>query len=245
MTTVFGEVAALYDDIRPGYPGALLDTIVACHGGVPASVVDLGAGTGKATELLLRLGAPITCVEPDPRMATVLAARFPQVRVETTAFECWTPPPGGVDLLACATAWHWMDPQTRARSARDALAPGGTVAIFHNRFEYADPAARQAIDDVYRAVEGRSAPGRPVRFAHDDLVSSGLFDDVRAAEWHRYPEFTTAQYLQLTQTFAPFRQHPEPRREAILSGLSVALDGLGGRITMDIRTALAIGRRPR
>ncbi|BFU42461.1 class I SAM-dependent methyltransferase [Krasilnikovia sp. MM14-A1004] len=246
MSTVFGEVAALYDDIRPGYPGELLDAVLAYHGGAPSAVVDIGAGTGQGTAHLLRLGAPVTCVEPDARMAAVLAAKFPQVRVAAVAFEDWTPPPGGVDLLACASAWHWMDPPTRARRAHDALAPGGTLAVFHNRFEYADPASREALDEVFRAVDGPEVePRRPPRFAYDDIVASGLFEDVRAVEWHRYPEVTTQGYLRLTQTFAPFRRRPEPEQRAVLAGLAAAIDGLGGRITMDIRTVLAIGHRPR
>ncbi|GAB1694333.1 class I SAM-dependent methyltransferase [Krasilnikovia sp. M28-CT-15] len=246
MSTVFGEVATLYDDIRPGYPGELLDAIVAYHGGAPTGVAEIGAGTGQGTELLLRLGVPITCVEPDTRMSAVLAAKFPLVRVETVGFEGWTAPPGGTELLACASAWHWMDPPTRARRAHDALAPGGTLAIFHNRFEYADPAAEHAIDEAFRTVDGvAAAPRRPARFAYDDLVASGLFADVRDVQWHRYPELTTERYLRLTQTFAPFRQRPQRERQAILAGLAAAIDGLGGRITMDIRTVLAIGHRPR
>ncbi|RZU50124.1 methyltransferase family protein [Krasilnikovia cinnamomea] len=246
MSTLFGEVAALYDDIRPGYPGELLDTVRAYHGGTPHAVVDIGAGTGQGTELLLRLGAPVTCVEPDTRMAAVLAAKFPQVQVEAVRFEDWAPPPGGADMLACASAWHWMDPPTRARRAHDALAPGGTLAVFHNRFEYAAPAASHAIDEVYQAVDGPEAvPRRSAGFAYDDIVGSGLFADARAVEWHRYPELTTQGYLRLTETFAPFRQRPERERQTILAGLAAAIDGLGGRITMDIRTVLAIGHRPR
>src|SRR5689334_15628389 len=109
MTRVFGEVATLYDDVRPGYPAETLDAIEAYHGGVPASVADLGAGTGKNTELLLSWGAPVLAVEPDPRMAEILARKFPAVEVVNAAFEQWSPPPGGVELIGCATAWHWMD----------------------------------------------------------------------------------------------------------------------------------------
>ena len=68
MTGIFGAVASMYDDVRPGYPAEVLDAIVDFQGG-PTSVAELGAGTGKGTELLVRLGMPVTCVEPDPRMA--------------------------------------------------------------------------------------------------------------------------------------------------------------------------------
>ena len=59
----------------------LADAIVAYHGGAPASVAEIGAGTGKGTEVLAALGAPMTCIEPDPRMAAVLSTKHPQAQV--------------------------------------------------------------------------------------------------------------------------------------------------------------------
>jgi predicted RNA methylase len=87
MTLLFGAVASMYDDVRPGYPPAILTAITDYHGGIPAAVAELGAGTGKGTELLVRLGAPVTAIEPDARMAAVLQAKFPEVRVANVPFE--------------------------------------------------------------------------------------------------------------------------------------------------------------
>ncbi|MFJ8202708.1 methyltransferase domain-containing protein [Micromonospora chalcea] len=103
---LFGTVADLYERARPGYPPEIAESILAYHGGTPASVVEVGAGTGKGTEVLARLGAPLTCLEPDARMAARLAERFPDARIEATTFERWSPPAGGVDVLACAMAWR-------------------------------------------------------------------------------------------------------------------------------------------
>src|SRR5215211_6171756 len=99
MTRVFGEVAALYDEIRPEYPAELVTSLIEYGGGEFRSVVDVGAGTGKATAALLELGAHVTCVEPDPRMAAVLGSKFPQATVVNATFEEWVPPAGGVDLV--------------------------------------------------------------------------------------------------------------------------------------------------
>jgi Dihydroorotate dehydrogenase len=101
MSQLFGEVAGSYDVARPGYPSEIVEAIRGYHGGVPARLVEVGAGTGRATGMLLGLGAPMTCVEPDARMAELLAARFPGVEVVVAPFEEWTPPPGGVPALAC------------------------------------------------------------------------------------------------------------------------------------------------
>ena len=107
---VFGHVAVLYERERPAYPAGVADAIVAYHGSGPASVAEIGAGTGKGTEVLAAIGAPLICIEPDPRMAGLLKDKVPRAEVYTGTFEQWTPPPGGVDVLGCAMAWHWLDP---------------------------------------------------------------------------------------------------------------------------------------
>lgn len=243
MTRVFGEVAALYDDVRPGYPDGLLETLTAYHGGVPASVADLGAGTGKATELLLRLGVPVIAVEPDPRMAAILAGKFPAVEVVPAAFEDWSPPPGGVGLISCATAWHWLDPETRNQRVHAALQPRGTLAIFHNRYGYAEPAQQRAIDGVMQAIDpAQTVDDRPVDWACEDIASSGLFADTEVHEWHRHPVFSKEQYLQLVRTFSTYRKHSPEEQRRTETDLSAAIDGWGGNLRMDVHTVLSLGR---
>ena len=243
MTLHFGAVAALYDDVRPGYPAALLTAIADYHGAVPAAVAELGAGTGKGTELLVRLDAAITAIEPDPRMAEVLRAKFPQVQVVNLRFEEWTPPAGGVDLIGCGLAWHWLDPATRNRRALDALAPGGTLAVFAHRYDFADPAAGRRVFDVIRA----SDPTDTARSDHwilDDVTGSGLFAEVREQVFRSAVEFSTERYLQLTRTFGPFRRQSPANRQQYLRALRETIDELGGSVVLDLHTSLVLARRP-
>ncbi len=52
----FGSVAELYDRARPSYPEALVDDVIAFAGVMPPTrLLEVGAGTGKATRL--RAGA--------------------------------------------------------------------------------------------------------------------------------------------------------------------------------------------
>jgi trans-aconitate methyltransferase len=237
MTGIFGEVASMYDDVRPGYPAAVLDAIVDFQGG-PASFAELGAGTGKGTELLVRLGVPVTCVEPDPRMAAVLAGKFPQVEVVNSTFEEWVPPPGGVDVIACALAWHWLDPATRNQRTRTALAPGGALAVFAHTYGYADPGVSAAIEKVLQSVDP-TVQGRAEHWVRDDVLAGGAYGRVEERVWHTYPEFSKERYLRLMQTFSPFRRHSAEDQRATLAGLDAALPG---SITLDLRTTLVLAR---
>ena len=57
---VFGEVAELYDSVRPSYPDALVDDVLAFAGAGPGDpALEVGAGTGKATRAVRRTRAAI------------------------------------------------------------------------------------------------------------------------------------------------------------------------------------------
>ena len=65
----FGTAAAAYAEHRPGYAEAAIRWALEPVGTRKAlRVLDLAAGTGKLTAALVRLGAEVTAVEPDPAM---------------------------------------------------------------------------------------------------------------------------------------------------------------------------------
>lgn len=231
----------MYDEVRPGYPEAVRAAIREYCGGPPAEVVELGASTGKATGLLLGLGAPLTAIEPDARMAALPSAKFPAAEVANLSFEDWTAPAGGGGLIACATAWHWMDPETRHARARAALRPYGTLAIFYHRYNYADPAQSAAIDELLGRIDP-SVPDKDEHWVLDDLTAAGVWSHVEERRFHEAPVFGKERYLALMQTFSPFRRHSPELRRRTLDGLSELLDDFGGAVTLDLRTALVLAR---
>jgi trans-aconitate methyltransferase len=240
VTNVFGEVAQLYEDARPGYPPEVAGAIAAYAGPV-AHAVELGAGTGKFTEVLARLGAPLTCVEPDARMAAVLAAKFPQASVVVSTFEAWTPPPGGVPLLACALAWHWLeptDPQRRNARAHGALSPGGTLAVYTNKYNL-----RDAHYEVLNRILG-GLDEKPASWLLDEIVASGLWTDIHAQAFTRVIHLSTEQYLALHQTYSPFLMRPAGERERLLALMREAFDALGGAVPLELLGTLVLARRP-
>lgn len=241
---VFGTVADLYETVRPGYPSELTDAILAYHGGVPASVVEIGAGTGKGTEVLAAIGAPLTCIEPDPRMAAVLSARYPHARVHVGTFEQWSPPPGGAGVLACAMAWHWLDEATRNTHARDALAPGGTLALFGHRYDYADVRQAAAIRSTLAKLDS-TATERPADWMYHDVLAGGEFTNVDIARFQRHLPLTRDRYLALVRTFGPFLTRPPELQRRGLEALGRLVDDFGGTVVLDLRTILTLGtRRP-
>lgn len=250
---VYGEVADGYDEVRPGYPDALAAAVLTYAGALPGRAVEVGAGTGKATELFARRGVPVHRLEPDRRMAGVLGERmvtYPGVVVEIRRFEDWRPPGGGVDLLYSAQAWHWVDPESRWPRARAALAPGGVVAIFGHSYDLVDPAIEAAVWELQAQLQTASSTmARPGPVDPEscwftvELAGSGLFTDLRTEVFHPIVAYPTAGYLALVRTFSAYRTLPPARRRQMDDALTRIVDEHGGTVAIDLTTILALGRR--
>jgi SAM-dependent methyltransferase len=125
----FGTAARLYDAVRPTYPA---DAIAWALGDSPLRVLDLGAGTGRLTGVLLAAGHEVVSVEPDAQMLEVLAAQYPSAIAMVGTAERIPLPEGAVDAIVCGQAYHWFDRETALPEAARVLVPGGTFAPIWN-----------------------------------------------------------------------------------------------------------------
>ncbi len=239
MSTRFGEIADLYDDVRPSLPIELADTALA-YAGTPSVAAEIGAGTGKATALFVGRGFPITCIEPDPRMAAMLRRRQPDVAIEMVPFEEWPPPPGGVSLLYAAQCWHWLTPVVRARRAEAALAPGGTLVVIGLWTAYADPALSTAMQPLL-GTDRRSVP--MAEWAVAELREATTLTDIRAHRGERTEPCTGDRFIALHQTAGWFRGLTVQEQESTLTRLREITREYAGRLDLVLHTTLILARR--
>jgi ubiquinone/menaquinone biosynthesis C-methylase UbiE len=132
----FSAGADAYDRGRPSYPAAAVDHVVAELGiGPGRRVLDLGAGTGKFTELLVATGADVVAVEPVAEMRAKLAA-LPGVEALEGTGEAIPLADASVDAVTVAQAFHWFDPAAAlAEIARVLRSDGGLALIWNARDE--------------------------------------------------------------------------------------------------------------
>jgi SAM-dependent methyltransferase len=127
--TAFGAAAAEYDRFRPAPPAQAVEWLLPERG---RSSLDLGAGTGALTRLLLERVADVVAVEPDPRMRAVLAARCPRARVVGGTAENIPLADGTVDAVLVSAAWHLMDPGYAVPEVIRVLRADGWFGIVSN-----------------------------------------------------------------------------------------------------------------
>lgn len=92
----------------------------------------MGAGTGKFTESLLDCGLAVHAVDPNAQMLEQAMARLlahPDFYPHLGSGEATGLPDASVDLVTCATAFHWLDADAFARECRRILRPGGKVLL--------------------------------------------------------------------------------------------------------------------
>jgi ubiquinone/menaquinone biosynthesis C-methylase UbiE len=96
-------------------------------------VLDLAAGTGKFTALLVPTGADVVAVEPVKEMADELRAAVPGVEVLEGTAESIPLPGASVDAVTAAQAFHWFDAPVALVEIARVLRPGGGLAMVWNR----------------------------------------------------------------------------------------------------------------
>ena len=254
---VFGEAVDAYEAARPGYPDELVQDVLDHAQLDGAPVLEVGAGTGKASLGFARRGLALTCLEPDARMAEVLVrncARYPRTEVVVSGFEQWPLPAERFGLLFSAQAWHWVDPASRWSLGFDALRPGGTVALFWNQFSVDDVNQRSALAEAHsRHGASEFAPatlGRPRPASSDpaddwpasDLLADDRYRDVRTRAYTTTHGFTTDRYVNLLASISNYRMLEDARREALLADVAETLAGFGGSFELTAETHLYLAR---
>lgn len=188
-----------YDRWRPSYPAAAVDWLAPA---APATVGELGAGTGRLTSLLLSRDLTVEAVEPDPRMRAVLARNNPTARCHASDSTAIPVADGSLDAVLVADAWHWFDPRATMEEVRRVLKPGGWLGLVWNiaaaplepwEFELAGP-------DMYDRATKSNPDGIKERLpiAVDDELEFAQFDWA----WDLTPEHRAANLATTSMAIA-------------------------------------------
>jgi SAM-dependent methyltransferase len=131
--TGFQQGADAYELARPSYPAEAVSFIVGHAGlGPDRRVLDLAAGTGKLTRLLVPSGAEVVAVEPVHAMRSVLREAEPDLEVLDGTAEAIPLGDASVDAVSVAQAFHWFDPHAALAEIRRVLRPGGVLVLVWN-----------------------------------------------------------------------------------------------------------------
>jgi SAM-dependent methyltransferase len=255
---VFGEVADLYDRVRPSYPDALVDDVIELSGvAVSGRALEVGAGTGKATEMFARRGVAVHAIEPSGEMAAFArrrCAEFDDVTFEECDFEDWHGPEHEFALVFSAQAWHWVAPELRCARARAALRDGGLLSVFWNRPDWDRCELRDELRDTYSRTApdfgpdpGPMHPGSeiaPDRWEdwHAEIAEAAGLEEPGVRFYESTGEYGPERYVELIGTSQDHILLPDAERDALYAAVADVIDRHGGTLTLPIVTKLCLAR---
>ena len=254
LRSTFDGVAERYDAVRPGYPAAVVEDLVALTGVTSGSrVLEIGCGTGQLTVELARRGLDVTAVELGPSLARLARrnlASFPNAKVVVGAFEDHAVDEP-VDAVISALSFHWIPPEVRVTRCAAALRPGGALAVVEvSHVAGGTDAFFVEVQDCHLRFDPDTPPGLRLPAAHAvplaylELDQSPLFGMVerRRHEWE--VTYSAATYCELLGTYSPNLALPDDLRDGLLDCIATLIDErFGGTITKRYLAEVVITRR--
>jgi len=252
---VFDEVAALYDEVRPGYPPAIIEAAIA-RAALPSGgrILEIGCGTGQITVPFAARGFSILALEPGAEMAA-LAARncrdYPQVQILTSSFEAWPADGHAFDLVLSAMAFHWIAPDAGCAKAASVLKPGGAIALVWHLDASQDTAFWQAAEPIYEAYFHPSEKSHTTVMSLGERAAAyaeamrrcGAFEPVQEVRQPWEATYRNGDYLKLLHTFSDHRTLPEPDKSCFFRAIAEVMERFDGVVHRRYETLLLLARR--
>ena len=206
----FDGVADAYRRARPSYPAGAVAWVLESAPG--RRVVDLAAGTGKLTEVLVAAGAEVVAVEPLDGMRAGLALTVPGVPALAGTAERIPLPDASADAVFVAQAFHWFDgPRALAEIAR-VLVPGGVIGLLWNLRD-----ERVAwVAELTRALDGAGDVLSNARELGDGWVDNPHFGGVERREFPNPESFDRARLVEWALSTSSVATLAPAEREAAL-----------------------------
>jgi ubiquinone/menaquinone biosynthesis C-methylase UbiE len=251
---VFNEVAALYDEVRPGYPPAIVDAAVALAG-LPSGgrILEIGCGTGQITVPFAMRGYAILALEPGNALAALAARKcraYPQVEVLESTFEAWPADGQAFDMVLSAQAFHWIAPDGGCAKAASVLRSGGAIALIWHLDVSQDTPFWQATQPIYDAyfhppeIDTRVLTLAERAGVYAEAVRAcGAFGPVQEVRHAWEATYGGSDYLKLLETYSDHRTLPEPDKTLFFRALAGVIERFGGVVPRRYETLLLLARR--
>jgi SAM-dependent methyltransferase len=218
----FARGAEAYEQGRPTYPPKAVARLAReLHLGPGRVVLDLAAGTGKLTALLVGTGAEVLAVEPVAEMRAALEQALPGVPAMPGTAEAIPLGTGSVDAVTAGQAFHWFRGEEALAEIHRVLRPGGGLGLLWNVRDAGVPWVAR-LSELMEPHRG-DAPGYRSGAWQEAFAGTVLFGELRRLEvrhvHHLAPEAVVARVASVSFVAAL----PEGERERLLAEVAELL----------------------
>lgn len=237
QATSFGAATGDYHQGRPGYPADAVEWMLPAS---PGRVLDLGAGTGKLTALVVGLASEVVAVDPDAAMLEALTGSVPGVSTAVGQAEQIPLPDASVDAVVMGQAWHWVDPDTASAEIARVLRPGGVLGLIWNIRDSREPWVARLGEAMRGSAAEALIEGEGPRVA-------APFDGLETRTWEWARSMSADDVRAMARSRSHYIVGDASYRAQVDRDLDTVLDGLPspqGEVSLPYVTHAFVAHRP-
>lgn len=245
----FDKIPQDFDKYRPRYCTELFDELrSACSLSSDKEVLEIGPGTGQATEPILATGCKYTAIELGENFTAFMKEKFSSYnnfKIINDDFETHKFPENTFDLVFSAAAIQWIPEKIAFSKTFEILKPGGYLAMFMTRSD-----EKSANGDLYEKIDQVYKKHFQVKqryncaLNYENVLNYGFVND-RYCEWKQKRTLTSEQYISYISTHCEHITLEEPYKSAFYNGIKKVITENNDTITILDTIPLYLVQKPR
>ena len=230
----FDKIPESFDKYRPRYCDELFEElIIRCELNSNKKVLEIGPGTGQATEPILKTGCDYTAIELGENFTSFMKKSFgaySNFNIINADFEKQIFEKNVYDLVYSAATIQWIPEQIAFSKTYDMLKPGGYLAMFMTRSDESslNENLSYEIDQVYKKYfHVKQKYNCKMNYEH---VTNYGFTNFTYLEWKKQRELDAEEYISFISTHCEHITLEEPYKSNFYNGIRDAFMKCGNKI---------------
>lgn len=249
LRKVFDTIPEQFDKYRPKYCGELFrDLIGYAEIGAGKTVLEIGPGTGQATEPILNTGCEYQAIELGENLTAMMKRKYgmrPNFHIVNDDFITHDFSGQRYDMIYSAATIQWIPEDIAFSKTFALLKAGGTLAMMLARGDYRTPNEElyNRIQQVYSLYFKPEIEYTHGKFQYDNAPRYG-YEKFEKREYTGRREFTADEFVAFSGTHCDHMVIPEPDKSRFFNGLREAVMEAGNKIVFHDTYVLYLAKKP-
>ncbi len=245
---IFDTIPEQFDRWRPRYcDEAFADVASFAALGAEKSALEIGPGTGQATEPILKTGCRYLAVELGEHLSAFMREkykRYDNFHLVNDDFITHDFGRQTFDLIYSAAAIQWIPEEIAFSKTFGLLKNGGTLAMLLTQSDERseNEALYEKIDQAYTDYFQTDTPYNQ-KITYENAVNYG-FTDFQRREYPSIRTLSADEYLSYIGTHCTHIALKEPYRSRFFDAIRKAIQEAGGQIVIRDTVVLYLARKP-
>lgn len=244
---VYNSIPKEFDKWRPRYCDELFaDVIEYSKLGSGKTALEIGPGTGQATEPILKTGSSYLAIELGENLAEYMKSKFnayDNFQIVNADFETYDFRQHQFDLVYSAATIQWIPERIGFPKVYDILKCGGAFAMMMTRTDY--KSSNEALySEIQRVYDKYFHPETKYtcKLTYSNVVNYG-FVDLECRNYHKIRELNADEYVSYIGTHCDHITLQEPYKSKFYTGIRDVILSFGNKIILHDTIVLYLARK--